>query len=390
MTTGTGTKQVFLKELREFARDKRVLQAGIIMPIFIVAIFVVIMGVVQSSVSSSPSIEIAFVNPTDVDIAKALPNVDTDHLTQVTNWDEGSKLVRDKEVQLVIEVIQDEGTTYRIGYLESSQLANIAIAKFQGELSERNLKLVKETLKENNLPDQTQNEKIKRENLDKDNGLAGSMIVSLLPYLIVLWAFQGGMSVVADLVAGEKERGTMETLLVSPVRRAAVALGKIMALMVVCFIGSLTTLAGVFLAATIKIPLTQGLFPTGTSIELTDILLAIVTLLTLVAFFATLMVSITARARNIREAQTYLGLLTFMILMPAVFSQVIGFTGMESAQWVYWTPVLNAAVVLKNLILGSATFSQLWPVWFVNLVLASIFLRIAMQLFRREEIILRV
>lgn len=390
MTTGTGAKQVFIKELREFARDRRVLQASIIMPIFMVALFVFIFGIIQTSVKEKPKVEIAIVTPPGFDITKFLPQTDQDSITSVTSWEQGAKLVRDKEAQLILEIKQENGVTYRVGYLESAPLSAMAVAALQNQLTAENLKLVKETLKENNLPDQTDHNKLKRENLDKDDGLAGSIIVSLLPYLIVLWAFQGGMSVVADLVAGEKERGTMETLLVSPVRRAAVALGKVLAVMVVCFLGSITTLIGVFLAATIKHPLTNNLFPTGVSIGLLDTIFAIVTILTLVAFFATLMVTIAARARNIREAQTHLGLLTFMILMPAVFSQIIGFTGLESATWVYWTPVLNAAVVLKNLILGSATIAQLAPVWTVNLILAAIFLRFAMQLFRREEILLRV
>jgi sodium transport system permease protein len=390
VTTGTGAKQVFLKELREFARDRRVLQASVVMPIFMVALFVFIFGIIQTSVSEKPKVEIAIVSTAGIDYNSFLPEESQDSITPVSSWEEGSKLVRDKHAQLIIEVKQGADTTYRVGYLESAPLSAMAVAALQNQLTAQNLTLVKETLKANNLPDQTEHNKLQRENLDKDDGLAGSIIVSLLPYLIVLWAFQGGMSVVADLVAGEKERGTMETLLVSPVRRAAVALGKILAVMVVCFVGSLTTLAGVFLAATIKNPLTKNLFPTGVSIGFVDIIFTVITILTLVAFFATLMVTIAARARNIREAQTHLGLLTFMILMPAVFSQIIGFTGLESATWVYWTPVLNAAVVIKNLILGSATMGQLTPVWIVNLILAAIFLRTSIQLFRREEILLRV
>ncbi len=390
MKTSTGTKQVFLKELREMARDRRVLQASIIMPIFMVALFIFIFGIIQSSVSDKPKIEIAVVTAAGIDTSQYIPEPLLDAITPVSSWEEGAQLVRDKSAQLVIEIKEDTRVNYRVGFLESAPLSGIALGTLQNELNKKNIALVKETLKVNNLPDQTDHNKIARENLDKDDGLAGSIIVSLLPYLIVLWAFQGGMSVVADLVAGEKERGTMETLLVSPVRRAAVALGKILAVMVVCFIGSLTTLAGVFLAATIKVPLTKNLFPTGVSIGVLDTIFAIVTILSLVAFFATLMVTIAARARNIREAQTHLGLLTFIILMPAVFSQIIGFTGLESATWVYWTPVLNAAVVIKNLILGSATMGQLAPVWIVNLILAAIFLRFSIQLFRKEEILLRV
>jgi sodium transport system permease protein len=397
MTTGTGTKQVFLKELREMARDRRVLQASLIMPIFVIALFVFVMGVVQRAVTEKPEVRIAIVGVTFIDLKEQFPDLNTSNIDLVPTFAEGTALVEEKAAQLVIETTlrtDDDGitiTVHRVGYIDSDPLASLALAELKSQVNARNLENIKTVLQENNLPaGLTEAEQVQPENLGKDEGLAGSSIVSLLPYLIVLWAFYGGMSVVADLVAGEKERGTMETLMVSPVRRAAVALGKILALMVVCFIGSLTTLAGVFIAGSIKSPLTENLFPTGLSLGLDAILFSIITLVTLVAFFASMMVSICAYARNIREAQTYLGLLSFIIIMPAIFSQIIGFTGLERATWVLWTPVLNTALAIKDLILGSATISQLGPVWIVNLVLASYFLWSSIKQFRKEEIVLRV
>lgn len=397
MTTGTGTKQVFLKELREMARDRRVLQASLIMPIFVIALFVFVMGVVQRAVTEKPEVRIAIVGESFIDLKEQFPDLNTSNIDLVPTFDQGTALVEEKAAQLVIETTletDDDGITitiHRVGYIDSDPLASLALAELKSQVNARNLENIKTVLQENKLPaGLTEAEQVQPENLGKDEGLAGSSIVSLLPYLIVLWAFYGGMSVVADLVAGEKERGTMETLMVSPVRRAAVALGKILALMVVCFIGSLTTLAGVFIAGSIKSPLTENLFPTGLSLGFDAILFSVITLVTLVAFFASMMVSICAYARNIREAQTYLGLLSFIIIMPAIFSQIIGFTGLERATWVLWTPVLNTALAIKDLILGSATISQLGPVWIVNLVLASYFLWSAIKQFRKEEIVLRV
>lgn len=397
MTTGTGTKQVFLKELREMARDRRVLQASLIMPIFVIAIFVFIMGIVQTAVTEKPDVRIAIVGDSLVNIQESFPKINPDNYEIVSSFEEGAELVRNKEAQLVIQTIIEPGeagiifATHRVGFVDSDPLAALAISELRAETNRRNLDNVRSVLQENKLPvGITEAETLEVENLGKDDGLAGSSIVALLPYLIVLWAFYGGMSIVADLVAGEKERGTMETLMVSPVRRAAVALGKILALMVVCFVGSLTTLAGVFLAGSIKSPLTENLFPSGLSIGLGAIGLSVITLITLVAFFASMMVSVSAYARNIREAQTYLGLLSFIIIMPAIFSQVIGFTGLERATWVQWTPVLNTALALKDLILGSATMSQLLPVWTVNLILATFFLWNSIKQFRKEEIVLRV
>src|SRR5688572_33407948 len=80
------------------------------------------------------------------------------------------------------------------------------------------------------------------------------MVVSLLPYMIILWAFYGGMGIVGDLVAGEKEKNTLETLLIAPVRRTQIVLGKFYALSVVCLLSSVSSIIGLALYAAMRPP----------------------------------------------------------------------------------------------------------------------------------------
>ncbi|MBX3114838.1 MAG: ABC transporter permease [Fimbriimonadaceae bacterium] len=398
MKIGYGVKQVFLKEIRELARDRRVLQASIVMPVFIIAIFVMIMGVIQQSVVEKKAIEIAVVGAGEKQ-STDLPGIEQDfNTTPVATWEDGLKLLREKEVQAVYdqtrvtdETLSQASARAKIAFSSDDMLSKIAVSLLEKVVAIRNQEAVKFILDKNGIAqDFAEPIKLDIENISKEKGLAGSDIVSLLPYLIILWAFYGGMSIVSDLVAGEKERGTMETLLVSPVRRAAVALGKIFSLMVVCFVSSLTTLVAVFAVAKLNLPMTKTLFPSGLSVQFIDVLAALILLISLVSFFATMLVSICAYSRNIREAQTYLGLLSFVIILPAIFSQIIGFTGMERALWVQWTPILNTAVLLKSLISGEGHYAFLGPALLENFAFAAIFLRLSIQLFRREEIVLRV
>lgn len=397
MKIGLGVKQVFVKELRELARDRRVLQASIIMPIFIIAIFVMIMGIIQDSVSGEKSIEVAVVSSDFIEKQVVEYQKQKIEFTPVNSWDEGLILLREKEVQAIADgtyvnpnTMKDASARFKIGFSSDDALGPIAVNLLRGIINQQNKNEVEKILKINSI-DASFAEPIKIDltNFSKEKSPTGSNIISLLPYLIILWAFYGGMSIVSDLVAGEKERGTMETLLVSPVRRAAVALGKILSLMVVCFISSLTTLVAVILVAKLNLPMTQSLFPSGMTIQLVDVLAALVLLISLVSFFATMLVAICAYSRNIREAQTYLGLLSFVIILPAIFSQIIGFTGMERALWVQWTPILNTAVLLKSLLSGEGHYGFLGPALLENFVLAAVFLKTSVQLFRREEIVLR-
>lgn len=368
------------------------------MPIFMIAVFVMIMGVVQRTVEEHPTVTVAYVASGDREFLHSLEHAEGIELTPVTSWSAGVNLVREKEARLVLEVpeslaqkIAVSQATIKVGYAKDDPLSMISAATIRQAVAEANSTAIKSVLQQQGIPEyQAAPLLLDQVDVSQKQGMGGSDIVSLLPYLIVLWAFYGGMAIVADLVAGEKERGTMETLLVSPVRRAAVALGKILALMVVCFLGSMTTVAAVIIVGSLNLPITKSLFPTGMAIHPLDILAIVALLITLVAFFASLLVTICARSRNIREAQTYLGGLSFVIILPAIFSQIIGFTGMEDAVWVQWTPILNTAVQLKSLISGEGRYVGLWPAMILNLVLAALFLRLAMQQFRREEIVLRV
>ncbi|QYK53983.1 MAG: ABC transporter permease [Fimbriimonadaceae bacterium] len=398
MKIGYGVKQVFLKEIRELARDRRVLQASIVMPVFIIAIFVMIMGVIQESVVERKAVEIAVVGSEKFGSVN-LPGMEYEiNSTPVVSWEEGLKLLREKEVQAVLDTtyinektLANANARAKIGYSSDDALSPVAIGVIKQSIAHQNNIEVKKKLTHFKVDESfAEPIKIDEVNFSKDKAPSGSNIISLLPYLIILWAFYGGMSIVSDLVAGEKERGTMETLLVSPVRRAAVALGKIFSLMVVCFVSSLTTLVAVFAVAKLNLPMTKTLFPSGLSVQFIDVLAALILLISLVSFFATMLVSICAYSRNIREAQTYLGLLSFVIILPAIFSQIIGFTGMERALWVQWTPILNTAVLLKSLISGEGHYAFLGPALLENFAFAAIFLRLSIQLFRREEIVLRV
>lgn len=396
-----GTRHVFAKEIREMARDKRVLQGAVVMPVFIIALFVLLLAVVQDGVTSKPNVTVAVVAGGDPRMLEQLKTDSQIESQTVPDLETGRLLVRQKEVRLALsfpadlaQAVAQGGAKVTAVYDPADPLAAITAAAFRNAIDQANTEAVRTLLAQKQInPDLAQPLQFVEEQTADRTGLAGSGIVDLLPYLIVLWAFYGGMAIVADLVAGEKERGTMETLIVSPVARAAVALGKIGALAVVCFVGSLTTLAGVVLVAALPIPLTQNLFPSGLAITPAALAAALLMLLSLVAFFSSLMVAIAAYARNIREAQTYLGLLSFVVLLPAVFSQVIGFTGLENAAWVALTPVLNVAVTLKTTISAASPADIPWPnvltATTTSLALAALFTHQAIRLFRQEQIVLR-
>jgi len=216
------------------------------------------------------------------------------------------------------------------------------------------------------------------------------MIVTLLPYLIVIWAFYGGMSIASDLVAGEKEKNTLETLLISPVRRTWIVIGKFLALSTVCLISSMSSLVGLGILSFVPINGVKEMFKSGFGLSPMSAILILVLMVPMVAVFASLLIGISSYAKNARESQTYLTQASFVVILPAIFSQFIGFTDYSSAVWVNLIPVLNTANNIRLALLGKPDFTGIGITIGVSLVLAAIALRVTVRLFNREEVLVRV
>ena len=113
-------------------------------------------------------------------------------------------------------------------------------------------------------------------------------------------------------------------------------------------------------------------------------------LLPLAAGFSGTLIAVSTYARNTREAQTYLSILNLVVLIPAVFSQLIGFTDLGSAVWLPFVPILGAASGIRSILLGKATVLSVLGPFAVGALLAGLALWAAVRLFQREAVLLRV
>jgi sodium transport system permease protein len=197
-----------------------------------------------------------------------------------------------------------------------------------------------------------------------------------------------------DLCAGEKERGTMETLLISPAGRGEIVLGKYFT---ICLFSIGTAVLNLLSMATTgwviarqmksalppNAPLAM-LAPPG----LTDAGWILLLLLPLAAFFSALGIALAAFARSTKEGQYYLTPL-FLVTMPLVLVTVapgIELTGFNSV-----VPVTGAALLLKTLIQGQYDLALQFfvPVIFPTILYAVLALRWAIDQFNREEVLFR-
>ena len=141
-------------------------------------------------------------------------------------------------------------------------------------------------------------------------------LLSMVPLFLMLAALVGGMNLAIDSTAGERERGSLEPLLLNPVSRSSIVIGKWLATSLASTIIALVTLLG-FMLTIQYLPLERlGMKVALGPLQAGQILAAI---LPLTLFGAGLQMLIATFARSFKEAQTYLGLLNLLPMVPAMF-----------------------------------------------------------------------
>jgi sodium transport system permease protein len=392
---------IYKKELREFLRDRRVLMSSVLMPMFLVYILFTFLGSFTKFLSQeSKESEIAVVN-----IDNGQPLLDSPFVKKgfkirsVPSVDMGVTMVREKTVKLCVNFKSDlkkalatgDGGAIDVLIDKKSIPAAIALGVFKEAVKQLNAAHGKQVLASKNLTEKditplSVNEVAATE--AKEEGPA--MLASLLPYFMVLFAFFGGMTMAGDVVAGEKERGTLETLLVSPASRLDIAIGKLLSMATLCFTSSLSGVIGVVLVGITGVTQKGEMFKGAQHLGPGEIGVMLVTLIPLVAMFAAMLVAISAFAKNQREATTYASAISVLVMVPAIASQFIGFTDFGSRAWIGLVPILNTATVFQQVFNGQLNGTVFALTLTTSTVLAALCLWFAVRMFQRESVLFRV
>lgn len=212
----------------------------------------------------------------------------------------------------------------------------------------------------------------------------GAKWSSILPVLLLLWALTGAFYPAVDLCAGEKERGTLETLLSSPAGRNEIVLGKLLTIMIFSIATAVLNLVSV--GATGWIVLSKmagfGLPPLGAIVVL------LIALVPMAALFSALCLALAALARSTREGQYYLMPL-LLLTMPLVVLPMA--PGVELNLGTSLIPVTGVALIMRSMLAGNYWIAlQFAPVVaVVTLLVCLISIRWAVDQFNRESVLFR-
>lgn len=389
---------IFRKEFREIFRDRRTLMATVIGPLIVTPGLFALIGFViggQIEKSKTKTYTVGIVGkeiPADVlNTLQKTPNLNVTRPTLA----EAENLIKDKKLGAAaivpenMDALLSASKTVPVKILvdigdEESQNAT---QRLQGAFEQIGKQTLEKRLRANGLntefavPFQVDEQPIKR-----SGSMAMLVLSRMLPYIMILSAFSGAIYAAFDQVAGEKERGTLETLLVSPASRRDIVLGKFSAVVCVCLVSSLLSILG------LAIPFASGLkafeWLSHGDVHLNFVMIGVIllVLLPLSILFAGLLLALSTFARNQKEAQTYLGTLFPIVLVPAMMSMLLG---SDVSLGMAVVPILNASLIIKQAISNSYDPMFILLAFVTSALYAGAALYYATSLFQKESVLIK-
>lgn len=348
---------VFRKEWRDAFRDKRSLRMVFLMPVYFVAIFVV---------SSLFVIHLANQSRATTTSPIKLPVMGAEQLPALIDWlteqgvsienveHEAYQKVERAELDYVLIIPPDAQKKFLTG--EAIELALVFDAtnnKVQGGLSFIRYQINSWNSRIGSLRLLTRGVSptimtpvyVRDVNIASDEKM-GFFVMMSLPMLLILTAFISTVGFSADMTAGERERRSLESLLITPATSVQLIMGK----WAVSFLLTLVVVAvelGLFSLSFAYLPFNEiGL---KVDITLLDIVGIFIVLLSVILIATPLQFAVSIYSRNFKDAQMHMGLMIFIPMAPLFYTL---FNPSAYANWFHWVPVLGHQMLIKNILLG--------------------------------------
>lgn len=396
------------KELLSTWRDRRALVSNIVIPLFLMPVMMLglpwlLGGIFEGQAVTMTPVAVSGAEHLPADLRATLELT----LIELNEVDDVEAAVRDTDNQAGIVV--PEGFADDLAAGEVPQLllytltgniqSDLALSKLQTGISLWRTQLVRQSVQAAGL-DVGILEPMTMQVLDasSEQQRSAGFLGWMIPFFIAMWVLMGGQMAAVDATAGEKERGTMESLLVSPVTRLEVVFGKWLATVIFGLLAAVAAITGYLVGAAVMNRVTEGGDEStiesfsavmGGSLTMSPqvLLELLVSAILLAGFMAAVLITISMFARSFKEAQSYLGPLSFVLVIPAISLQFRDFFDLGLVQYVI--PVLNALIVMYDTVRGASEPLGLLITWASLIVFTVVLLFIAHRNFNREDVIFR-
>ena len=384
--------------MMDILRDKKTLFMTIILPILLYPTLILIMTYIMSSSSrdmAKRDINIATNIPLESQLVEKMDivNKDTGKINIISLKDKDyKKALNEREISAYIEV-EEKGKTkeYKVYYNASDDDGSQACGRLEKILEDYKEEKVSEGIQALGLDEKTLLEPITYSfnNVAQSEQIAGYLLGIILPFILILGILTGSIYPAIDVMAGEKERGTLETLLTLPISNIELVMGKYFAVSLSALVSALLSVISIGCSMIFLVLSASELVDVpGMNMDLSKLALPLLITFVCICLF-TLVISaismcVCSLARSFKEAQNAM---TPLMLVAMLLSYSSMIPTLELSNITAGIPVVNVVLAIKSVLTFKYDISLLMIVLVSNGVFVMFAVWLLSKLFRSEEIL---
>ena len=350
---------IIKKEFARFFKDTRLWITALILPgLLIYAVYNIMGSIIESQVEKDADVTCtAYIENMPESQSEAFSlvfDLQTDYTEETA-----TAALKDGKLDLIIVFPQSEDGKIQIKYNSAETKSQTAYALAVALVANYEIK-----------------------DLADEQSLARTILSTIVPMVLLMLLFSGCMAVAPESIAGEKERGTIATLLVTPVKRSVIAVGKIAALSVIALLSGLSSALGMLLS----LPKLAGSAGGGISFAMYgfgDYAAVLGVILSTVLVLVAIISIVSAYAKSVKEANGLVVPIMILVMLCGVFSM---FAASVASIGLYFIPLFNSALVISTVLSGTVSGAGIAITVCVNLAFAALLVFVLTKMFKSERI----
>lgn len=388
--------KIFKKELKDTLRDRRTIIMMLVIPVLIFPIILNVFVSVSASFTKEAAEKTVYIGYTGND-----ENYLLEKLEALPPSYGKKQLVKYEDTASMKADVQSDSLQFALiidpqfdAKMEKREPANVEVFYNAAEMgmkerAERYLATIEEIALQERYLDMNLKQSelqplaVQYDNVASEKEVLGKLAGGILPYIFIAFGFIGCMYPAIDLFTGEKERGTLETLLTTPVQRWQILFGKIGVVVLSGLLAASCALLGLFFSIEVlnivEEPQLLEIIHSILTAEFVVMLYGL--LIPLTVFFAGVMVPVAVYAKSFKEAQSIITPLNIIMVLPAM---VGFFPGVELNTITAAIPVVNVVLATKELIAGTLDWGLLGISFAVMISLAIVAVVVSYKRFDKE------
>lgn len=390
-------KQIFKKEMLDILRDKKTIFMMIILPLLLYPILMVgassIMSMSMNKMEEI-TVNISFSKQPSSELISILneSNEDEDAKVNIVNVEDYKKSLENETLDAYVEIKEKSGVqTYKIYTNSSKNNSNMAEQRIKSGLEEYKDEVVKSNLSQEGLDVEKTLEPIVYETLDtaKNEEIAGNLLGQILPFILIIGVLLGAIYPAIDVMAGEKERGTLETLFTLPISNLELVMGKYMAVsfcaIVTAFLNIISILISIgFMMLTAGIANEMGIPNFDFSQMIFPGIITIICIGLFAMVVSAISMCVCSLAKSFKDAQNYITPVMLLVMIPSYVSMI---PNVELDAFTSTIPVVNISLLIKSVLSFKGDLNLIAAVLISNFAFMILSVLLLSKMFNSEEIL---